>query len=118
MKITTLDIIKLLPFQKEFKQSLLEGFDTLDPDRKYAIEGLLWDAYDAYVELRVENNFEKALEPTSSNKDELDSDFYKKIREQTKKEIELELHIETANVDLAAVRAKIEAVINEGNAPQ
>ena len=61
MKINTTDIIKFMPFEDNFKTDLIKNFDTLDPNKKFALEQVIWDAYEAIYKLRLEENIRLAL---------------------------------------------------------
>lgn len=117
MKITTKDIIKILPFDNEFKNELLGSFDGLDDDKKFNIGEVLWNAYDAFYELKLKENTQLALLQARDNQEKLDKDFYKRIREQTDKEMEQEATQMTAQVDLAQTREELKEIINKPSNP-
>lgn len=112
-KITTKDIIKILPFDEQFKQELLSGFDNLDPDKKFNLEQKLWDTYDAFYELQLKKNMQLALMRARENQEKLDKDFYKRIREQTDKEMQSETVQSVEQVDLSTARKAMELIVKE-----
>lgn len=111
MKMTTLDIIKMFPFEKEFKIHLLEQFDTLTPDQKFSLEQILWDTYEALYKLKLEENLQQAFSRAKINKEKLDSDFYARVKQQTEKEMETDFLKSTAGFDISHIRTKLEAII-------
>lgn len=113
MKITTKDIIKILPLDQEYKSRLLNNFDGFNADVKFEIEQLLWDAYAALYKLRLEENIKKAMVTLQNSQLTLGPDFYKTIQEQTAKEIEQSFYKTTTDTDLAHVRSRLEEVINK-----
>jgi hypothetical protein len=113
MQITTKDIIKILPFEKSFQEELLSQFDSLNPDQKFNIERILWDTYDAFYGLKLQENIELAFMRARENQENLDENFYKRIREQTEKEMQSEFFQKTSQNDLSVVRAKLEELIKK-----
>ena len=110
MKMTTLDIIKMLPFEKEFQAQLFEQFDTLTPDQKFSLEQLLWDTYEALYKLKLEENLQQAFSGAKTNKEKLDSDFYARAKQQTEKEMETDFLKSTAGFDISHIRTKLELI--------
>lgn len=111
MKITTKDIIVLLPFKEEFKKQLLSRFDSMTIGEKYEIEKILWDAYDAYFQTVLDKNLEEAMEKAKRNEIPLDGNFYKTVEEHTEKEVaEKQQHTKTGDA-LEAVRDKLQTYI-------
>jgi len=119
MRLTTKDIIKTLPFASEFQKQLLEGFDSLDADKKFEIEQILWDSYDALFQIKLEENLELATIEAEVGNVALDQDFYKKAQEKTEKEMKSNFHEETKDMDLSAIREKLQAYMtpNDGSSP-
>lgn len=115
MKITTKDILKLLPFEKKFKSDLLNSFDNLIPDQKFTIEQMLWDIYFALFKLKLEENLQVALLSAKEDQEKLDDGFYKRIREQTEKEMQNEAAKKIEEADLSIVRGKIESLLKNPN---
>lgn len=111
MKMATKDIIKVLPFDPEFKSKLLSDFDTLDPDQKFTIEQIVWDAYYALYQLKLEENLQLALARAGKNKESLDDTLYKRVREQTEQEMQEEYVKGTTQADLSATRDTIQSMI-------
>lgn len=113
MDLSTKDIIKILPFEKTFKDSLLDRYDSLDEDQRFSIERLVWDLYDALYELRLETNLNIALENATSRKDKLDEELYKRVREQTEKEMLTSEVEEVKTVDLEHTREQLEELLTK-----
>ena len=110
---TTTDVIKVLPFDDAFKMRLLSVFDKLTPDQKYVIVDVLWNAYDAFFQIKLEENINLALADAAEGKTELDPEFYKRIEEQTEKEFESENVQATEHVDLSKARESLEQIIKQ-----
>ncbi len=113
MDFTTKTIIKILPFEKEFKEQLLLAFDSIDPDRRITVERALWDLYDAIYELKLQENIDLALQNALVNKEKLDPEFYKRIKEQTEMEILSSTATAATQVDLTQAREKLEQLLKE-----
>ena len=112
MQITTKNIIKAIGFEEKFKSDLLENFDTLDPDQKYAITQLVWDMYQSIFNMKVNENMDRALEKVAENKEKFD-DLYNRVRQETLREMEKDLETNLTSVDLTAARAAMEKIIRE-----
>ncbi|MBI2074504.1 MAG: hypothetical protein HYT83_01560 [Candidatus Levybacteria bacterium] len=113
MTITTKEIIKLLPFEDKFRLELLEKFDSLNPDQKFNMEQILWDAYFALYKLKLDENLQLAFLRAKENQEKLDKDFYKRVEEQTEKELSENTIEVTEEVDLEAARKAMEKIIKE-----
>lgn len=113
MKITTKDIIKILPFEEQFKKNLLDQFDQFDPDQKFTIEQVIWDTYDGFYRLKLEENIELALLAAKENKEKLDEQFYARVRELTERDIQTNLSSGAALADLTSTREKLQQIINK-----
>ncbi len=111
MKMTTKDIIQVLPFGKEFQKELLEGFDTLTPDQKFNIEQIVWDAYGAIYRIRLDKNTREALMLAEDGKEALDKKFYDRVREKTDKEMQTKMVQAETTVDLSEAREALQDII-------
>ncbi|KKP85571.1 MAG: hypothetical protein UR89_C0050G0003 [Candidatus Roizmanbacteria bacterium GW2011_GWA2_35_8] len=111
MKITTLDIVKFLPLGKDFQAKLLEKFDKMNPDQKFALEQIIWDAYEAIYKLKLEENIKLALLNTKESNVNLDENFYRNIKAETVKQIESGFYKSTADADISQIRKKLEELI-------
>lgn len=113
MTLTTKDIIKLLPLDKDFQEKLLNEFDGLNADQKFQVERVLWNAYDALYEARIEGNLDKQMAEVLKGQRNLNNDFYKEASQKADQQVELAQHEIAKNVDLTAVREKLESLIQE-----
>jgi hypothetical protein len=113
MLLTTLDVVKSLPFDQEFKNKLVEKFDKLNPDQKFVVESTVWDMYNAIYKLKLNRNIEIALK--KAIKDHLPTDriFYAKIKQETEKEMDLEFYKNVEQTDLSRVRSKLEEIMKK-----
>lgn len=111
MKLRAKDIIKILPFEESLKTQLLDEFDTMDPDRKDDIVNIVWRTYNALYELKLEENIQLALQRAESDQESLDEDFYKRVREQTERELLTEETQKTASVDLKDTREELQKIL-------
>lgn len=116
MKITTLDIIKILPFEAEFKKSMIEGFDAFTPDQKFNIEQIVWDAYGALYQIKLDKNTREALMKVEDGQESLDKEFHKRIKDQTEKEMQTQFNQTETNVDLTEAREALQAIIKNPSA--
>ncbi len=114
--ITTKGIIKALPFDNEFKTNLLSTIDSLPSGQKLVIEQLLWQAYYVIYKLKIQENLQLALQKVKGNQENLDKDLYKRVVEQTEKEMDEEFLKGMEQTDLTAVREKIQSIIQQNPA--
>ena len=113
MQITTENILKMVAINSVNAQKLIAGYQRLDADRKFIVEGAIWDLYDELFQGRVEINVQKAFEDVKNRKRKLSNNFYREIKEETEKELENEFLSKSTSADLAAVREKLENVMQQ-----
>lgn len=113
--LTTKDIIKILPFDEEYKNQLFLEFDELDENRKSALTDILWEGYSAYYKLKLEANIKSNLSilPEGTKREKLDENFYKKMVQKTEEELESSLTQESSATDLAEARKAMELIVKE-----
>ncbi len=115
MKITTKDIITVLPISDTIKRSLLDQWESMDQDAKFDIEQILWDAYDAIYDITLEENINLELIKASQEEVKLDNEFYKRMREKTDKQMQESNVLKKDTSELQLVREKLEKFINLNN---
>lgn len=113
MKITTLDIIKMLPFEKSFQLKLFEQFDKLNPDQKFEMEQVLWDTYDAIYDLKLQDNLNLAFAKVKSHQESLDKDFYARTKQETEKQMENEFLKNISGFDITNIRSRLELIAKD-----
>lgn len=113
MKLSTENIVKLLPFEESFKKEFFEQYPSLDADRKFTIQQLVWEAYYAFYRLELEKNFQLGLDDLKTGKEKPDAQFYKRIKEKTQTEMRSDAVEEVEEVDLTEARAAMEKIIAE-----
>lgn len=113
MKITTLEIIKFLPFEKVFQTNLIEKFDKLNPDQKFALEQVVWDAYEAIYKLRLEENIKLALLNAKDSTVKMDENFFNNIKAETVSQMETEFSKDSAKSDIAQIRTRLEEIMKQ-----
>lgn len=113
MKITTKEIIKILPFEEKFRNGLLESFDSLNPDQKYHIERVVWNFYEALYNLKLQENLETAMINVRKGSADVDEEFYGKIKKQTEEEMTKSFYQGTADADLTKIRTKLEEILSK-----
>lgn len=112
MKRTTAEIIKILPFEDKFKIDLINKLPTLTPDQKFVIEQVVWDFYDVVYEIRLQHNLEEAILEQDTNQPS-DPDLLKKMRDKTEEEMKKDFEVKTTQVDISAIRSKLQVLMNE-----
>jgi len=110
-KITTKDLITLLPLGNELQQKLLSEIDSYSPDAKFEMEKILWGAYDALHEAKVEQKLEVQFEEALHGNRELDSDFYNSAEKAVEHDKQVSLNNQTSSHDLEIVRNKLQAIV-------
>lgn len=113
MELTTKKIINVLPFDKDFKESLVASFDSLDPDQKLTTERIIWDLYDALYALRLEENIRLEMEASNDTDRPLSKEFYTKVKQKTDRDMTSQFVSETITVSLEAAKVKLEAVMSD-----
>lgn len=111
MNLTTAHVIKTLPFEESFKQELLAKLPGLNELVKYEVVEMLWDLYYEIYEARFQENVDKAFEKASKNEETLDGTFYKRIAEQTVKEMQQNTLNTSTEVDLSTTRQKLQEIL-------
>jgi len=117
MELNTKNIIKILPFDNDFKDNLLKSFDGFDPDQKFSIERIVWGLYDALYELKLQQNIQHEMQASNDTDHPLDKDFYKRVKEKTEKEMFSESVDTSISVDLSHARSQIDQII-QGSKPE
>jgi len=116
MKLTTIDIIKILPFEKKFQAALLDKYpDKLNPDQKFDIEQTVWDLYEALYNLQLQENLQLEIERAKNNNEKIDDNLYVKVKKATGKQIESDFYKNTEQTDLSRIRSKLEEIIKKTN---
>lgn len=110
---TTQDLIKILPFQAEFKEELLKDYDTLTDDQRYSIERVIWDLYDAIYEVRLQKNMDLAMERAKKGEEALDEGFYERVSKQTDQELSVEFSSTETTVDLSEAREELKKILKQ-----
>jgi len=111
MRLTTIGIIKILPFDVEFKEELLASYDNLPQGKKLDIEQLIWDTYDLFYNLRLQENIELALEEAGNNREKIDPGFYKRVSDLTQNEMMNMNQEDLKNTDLLLARKQLAEMI-------
>ncbi|MBI3955165.1 hypothetical protein HY338_01870, partial [Candidatus Gottesmanbacteria bacterium] len=106
-------IIRILPLDKKIQEKLLEGFDKLSPDKKFSLEEIVWDTYEAIYKLKLQENIGLALLRAKSSQEKLDEDFYKRAKQQTEKEMETDLSERSSKVNISDISTKLESIISQ-----
>ena len=109
---STTDLIKALPFKTDFKEDLLKSFDSLDEDKRFNIERILWDTYCALYDLKLQENLSIAFEEASRNQEKLDKDFYKRVNDLTEQEMNALTAEDIKATDLDMTREKLQDLIS------
>jgi|SRR3989344_5785961 len=107
MKITTKDIIRFLPFDDGFKEKLLKEFDGFEPAKKYQLEKVLWETYDALYQTKLDENLQVALAFAKENKEKLDEGFYGRVRELTEREFEADTMSQAQKSNFSSIRDRL-----------
>lgn len=110
--MTTKDIIKLLPLEASFKTKLLEGYEQMPGDKRFALEQAAWEMYDAYLLGKIEENLQLALlNAETENKNIINPELYEKVKAETEKEVQEQGIVESEKVDLSSARDQLAQII-------
>lgn len=110
-KLTTKDLITLLPLGNELQQKLLSEFDSFGPDAKFEMEKVLWGAHDAMHEAKVERKLEGQFEEALHGNRDLDSDFYNNAEKAVGHDEQVSVSNQSNSHDLEIVRNKLQAIV-------
>lgn len=113
MNLTTKDIIKVLPFEDQFRKDLLDQFDVLTLEQKYNIERVLWDTYFALYKLKFEEKMNEALLRARENQESLDGNLAKRVEEEVIEELKQQKVEKVQETDLTAARKAMELIVKE-----
>lgn len=113
--MTTKDIIKILPFEKEFKQDLLLKYDGYTLDQRFQIERVIWGFYYALYQAHLDKNMQLAFERAKRDEEPLDGEFYARVHKQTDEELQKEYTKAETEVDISSAREELEKIIKQTN---
>ena len=113
MNITTKDLIKILPFEKTYRERLFEKFDMLNPDQKSALSEILWKTYRELRKARIDENLQLAFLKAGKNQENLDQSFYKRALEKTDKELGEEATKTVTQFDLTSTRHELAEMVGQ-----
>ncbi len=116
IQLTTKTIINFLPLSGEVKLDLLEKYDKLSREEQLRISDVVWQAYYSIYDIKIKENFDKAIAEAEMTGHEPDKTFYGKVVEETDREIEEKLASSSEIEDLATVRKSMELIVREINA--
>ena len=112
MKLTTKDIIAILPFDKDFKVSLFNDFDSLDQNQGYLVAQILWKAYYSYYTLLLQENIALAMHSPEKIGITVDNTFYDQIEARTKEEMRNFTLDGKISINLEEAKEKLEKIID------
>lgn len=111
--MTTKELIKMLPFEKQFKEELLLKYDAYSPDQRFSIERIIWGYYYSLYQARLDRNMQAAFTRAKQNEETLDKTFYERVRQQTEKELQAEYGQTETDLDLSSARVELEKLIKK-----
>ncbi len=112
MVLQTIDIIKILPFDEDFKKELLESFDSFDVNKRNSIEVLLWQTYFTLYDIKLQENLEIALEEAGRNQEKLDKGLYMRVKRLTNNEMNQVSAKDIKDMDLDTTRDKLAELVS------
>lgn len=113
IRVRVRDALAFLPFNPVYKEELVKKLETANSTTKFALEDMLWQTYDALCDLYFQKNYQKGLLEVSEGKRSIGQNFYKDIRVETDKEIEIDMAKQTAKFGIEDVRKKLKRYIQE-----
>lgn len=114
MELTTEKLIQIIPLADDLRQDLRSRWEHMDPDEKFQVERILWDAYYEIYEMKLEINIQKKLAELGEEGSDvqLGPDFYQKVAEETEKEMHTDSLVKADSTELVDVRQKLEQLMN------
>ncbi len=86
--ITVSQLIGILPFEKEVKEDLVTRYpDKMSDAEKRTIQRVVWDLYERYFSILLQQNTQEALERVKTKEIELTKDLALQMRVKTEDEI-------------------------------
>ena len=116
--IKALDILKALPLEPKFKESILDEYpDKLSQAKKIVLDELAWDMYNKYFEIKLQENISLGMEAVKEGTETLGEHFYGRMRKKTEEDMHTWL-FETNKDDreIEAVRAKLKTILGSSSA--
>ena len=111
--LRTKELIKLIPFDRNFHEELYNRFDALSEDEKIAIEQIIWRTYMALFRLFLQQNLEIAMQEITDGDKELDSLKYAEIYEQTQKSFAQSLSQMADTQELSQAQEELGKIIKD-----
>ena len=111
MKLTTKDVITILPFDQAFKKELAVAFESAGADRKFELERSIWKIYDMIFEDYKEKHLEEQLEDSVNGRRELNNNFYKEASELASNNVAATEEEGLKKEELNIMRDKLQAII-------
>ena len=115
MALSTQDIIKILPFEEEFKTNLLTNWEKLSEDQRFTIEQMVWIAYGEVYRTVFEMNKDIAIAEVAEGNLKLDKDLHLKVREKTERDLRDRLTEVGSTVDLSTTRKALQDILNKSS---
>lgn len=112
MQITTANLIKILPFAPEFRQTLETKYEALPEEAKWDMDEILRDYYYTLYDIKAKDILAKLMEQVEDHKDTLDN-IYGRAKAQAEKELEQELHTGKEQTELGDVREKLQDILGK-----
>lgn len=112
-QINTKAIINFLPFDPSAKLDLLEKYDSLPREEQLRISDLVWETFYDLYEIKIKENFDKAIQEAEKSGQKPDETFYGKVLEKTDKEIADQLALISDSEDISKVRKSMEQIVRE-----
>lgn len=82
MTFTTKDLFKILPLEKDVRESLTQNYDSYDDGRKNEIQHMLWDMFHTLIEKITQVYHAEFLDEIAQGKRNLSSDLMKEARKK------------------------------------
>lgn len=116
-KITTKQLLKILPMSEEVRGEILGKFDSLSDDQKLEIKKLCWMMFFELLNDKIRHELDQAL-VTIEDEKKKGTGLYKEVEERVLKEFREKLMKEAEKETVGKVREELEkVVVAEGVAP-
>ncbi len=115
MKLNTKTVIQSLPLDEKLKQNIFSKWDTMDQDLRYEIENVVWEAYFEIENLKVDEQVLENLNKAKAGEIPLNEEFYERAEHDAEEHKGEEIHQSADTVELAAVRQKLEQLMQKEN---
>jgi len=113
-QLNSKDLIRILPFEKEFRNKLLSEYDSYEEGKKFEVTKVLWESFDELYEAIKKAKSDTLTKEVADGTRHLTSDISEIIDQEVWDDIEARLQKDPeADESLLKIRDKLQHLIKE-----